>query len=60
MIRGAPAIPAHLSMAAARKIAELKRAMLLFVERNGQLVGLLDDRSLLQAADDATVARCLT
>ena len=58
-IRAVPVIPAHLSMAAARKIAELKRAAALFVERDGQLMGSLDQHALLEAPDDANVAACL-
>jgi CBS domain-containing protein len=58
-IRAVPIIPAHLSMAAARKIAELKRATVLFVERDGQLMGTLDEHALVEAPDDADVAGCL-
>jgi CBS domain-containing protein len=58
-IRAVPVIPAHLSMAAARKIAELKRATVLFVERDGRLMGALDEHSLVEAPDDAEVAGCL-
>ena len=54
-----PIIPAHLSMAAARKIAELKRATVLFVERDGRLMGTLDEHALVEAPDDAEVAGCL-
>ena len=43
-------------MTAARKIAELKRAAVLFVERDGQLVGILDERVLVEAPDDAEIA----
>jgi CBS domain-containing protein len=58
-IRAVPIIPAHLSMAAARKIAELKRATVLFVERDGRLMGTLDEHALVEAPDDAEVAVCL-
>jgi CBS domain-containing protein len=58
-IRAIPIIPAHLSMAAARKIAELKRATVLFVERDGRLMGALDEHALVEAADDAEVTDCL-
>jgi CBS domain-containing protein len=51
-----PAVPGHLSMAAARKVAALKQVGVLFVEHEGQLIGVLDDRALAEAADDATVA----
>ena len=50
-----PAVPGHLSMAAARKVAALKQVGILLVEREGQLVGVLDDRALAEAADDAEV-----
>ncbi len=58
-IRAVPIIPAHLSMAAARKIADLKRAAVLFVERDGRLMGTLDEHALLEAPDDAEVTDCL-
>jgi CBS domain-containing protein len=58
-IRAVPVIPSHLSMAAARKIAELKRAAVLLVERDGQLMGTLDEHALIEAPDDAEVAGCL-
>ena len=58
-IQAVPIIPAHLSMAAARKIAELKRATVLFVERDGRLMGTLDEHALVEAPDDAEVAGCL-
>ena len=58
-IRAVPSIPAHLSMAAARKIAELKRTTVLFVERDGRLMGTLDEQDLIEAPDDAEVAACL-
>jgi CBS domain-containing protein len=54
-IRAVPVIAAHLSMAAARKVAALKRAGRLFVERDGQLVGALDEQALAGAPDDAPV-----
>ena len=43
-------------MAAARKVAALKRAAVLFVERDGRLVGVLDDRALAESPDDDSVA----
>ena len=58
-IRAVPIIPAHLSMAAARKIGELKRASVLLVERDGRLMGTLDEHALVEAPDDADVADCL-
>jgi CBS domain-containing protein len=53
-------IPARLSMAAARKIARLKRVSLLFVEQGERLVGLVDARALARAPDDAGVAASMT
>jgi len=43
-------------MAAARKVAALKRVTVLFVERDGRLVGVLDERALTASPDDAKVA----
>jgi CBS domain-containing protein len=54
--RPVPAVPEHLPMAAARKVAALKRAALLSVERDGRLVGVLDERALAEADDGAEVA----
>jgi CBS domain-containing protein len=54
--RTVPAIPEHLTMAAARKVAALKRVTVLFVERDGRLVGVLDERAMAESADDAEVA----
>lgn len=48
----APVIPAHLTMAAARKIADLKRSPVLLVERDGLLAGVIDQHGLLASADD--------
>jgi CBS domain-containing protein len=42
-------------MTAARKVAALKRAPLLFVERGGRLIGAIDERALADAADDAAL-----
>lgn len=53
--RSIPAIPEHLAMAAARKVAVLKETPILFVERGGHLVGLLDERALADCPDDAKV-----
>ena len=58
--RRIPAIPEHLSMAAARKVAALKQVAVLFVEQAGRLLGALDERALAEAADDATVAASMT
>ncbi|MFL5304585.1 MAG: CBS domain-containing protein [Polyangia bacterium] len=51
-LAAAPVIPAHLTMAAARKVAELKRSPVLLVERDGVLAGIIDDNKLLASADD--------
>ncbi len=48
----APAIPSHLTMAAARKVADLKRSTVLLVERDGRLAGVIDQHGLLASADD--------
>lgn len=48
----APVLPAHLPMAAGRKVAELKKATLVLIERDGRLVGVVDQTALLAAADD--------
>jgi CBS domain-containing protein len=58
--RTIPAVAEHLSMAAARKVAALKQVALLLVERDGRLVGVLDERVLGEAADDAGVAASMT
>jgi hypothetical protein len=49
----APVIPAHLTMAAARKVAELKSSSIVLVERDGVLVGIIDQPALTASADDA-------
>ena len=54
-IRSIPALPAHLSMTAARKVAALKRAAALSVEIGGCLLGLVDERALAEAAGDAEI-----
>jgi CBS domain-containing protein len=51
-----PAVPLHLSMAFARKVAALTHALMLSVECEGVLLGLLDQRALFEAADEAVVA----
>jgi CBS domain-containing protein len=52
-MRRIPVIAAHLPMAAARKIAALKRIAVLLVELDDQIVGAVDE-SVLAAADDET------
>jgi CBS domain-containing protein len=58
--RPIPVIPAHLSMAAARKVAALKRIALLLVERDEQVIGTIDERALATAADETPVAAMTT
>jgi CBS domain-containing protein len=53
--RTIPAVAEHVTIGAARKVAALKRVEALFVERDGRLVGVLDEVALA-AADDADVA----
>lgn len=55
----APVIPAHLTMAAARKVAELKSASVLLVERDGVLVGILDQHALVATPDDVRAGGAL-
>ena len=50
-IRRVPVIPAHLSMAAARKVALLKQVSLLLVERDDQIVGTIDESALTEEND---------
>ena len=53
--RTIPAVAEHVTIGGARKVAELKHVTALFVERDGRLVGVLDERALA-ANDDAEVA----
>ncbi len=55
----APVIPAHLTVAAARKIAELKRSPALLVERDGVLAGIVDEHRLLASSDDVLVGEAM-
>jgi predicted transcriptional regulator len=55
-LRRIPAIPAHLSMAAARKIAALKRIALLLVEHEEQIVGTVGENALAGVDDETPVA----
>lgn len=59
MTRRQPVVPSHISMAAARKIAELKSADTLIVEDKGSLMGFLDGDSLRAGKDHQRVAECL-
>jgi CBS domain-containing protein len=58
-IRPIPVVPAHLTMAAARKVAALKRISLLLVEQNEQLVGVVGERALATAADPMPIAAAM-
>ena len=51
-----PIVPAHLKMAAARKIARLKGADMLLVEDGGQILGVVDGYTLEGAAENALVS----
>ena len=55
-IRPIPVVPADLPVAGARKVAALKRASLLLVERNEQVLGSVDERALAAAADAAPIS----
>ena len=55
-MRRVPVIPAHLSMDAARKVAVLKQIPLLMVERDGHIVGTIDERAFATDYDLAAVA----
>lgn len=59
MTRLNPIVPGHISMGAARKIAELKAADSLLVEDKGNLIGILDRETLLNAGQDRRVSDCL-
>jgi len=58
-IRPVPVVPAHLSMAAARKVAQLKQTSLLLVERDDHIVGTIDDRALAADHDLTAVAAAM-
>ena len=55
-IRPIPVVPADLPATAARKVAALKRASLVLVEKNERLVGFVDERALAAAVDAAPIA----
>lgn len=55
-MRRIPVIAAHLTIAAARKIAALKRINVLLVERDAQIVGTVDEGVLAGAADETMTA----
>jgi CBS domain-containing protein len=58
-IRHVPVIPAHHSMAAARKMALLKQSSLLLVERDDYIVGTIDERALAADHDLTAVAAAM-
>ena len=58
-IRRVPVIPAHLSMGAARKVAQLKQVSLLLVERDDRIVGTIDERALAADHDLTAVAAAM-
>ena len=58
-MRRIPVIAAHLSMAAARKVAALKRIAVLLVERDEQIVGTVDENVLAAADDDTATATAM-
>jgi Mg/Co/Ni transporter MgtE len=58
-MRRVPVIPAHLSMAAARKVALLKQSSLLLVEREDHIVGTIDERALAADHDLTAVAAAM-
>ena len=55
----APVVPIRLSVAYARKIAELKSATLLVVEEDGRLVGVVERRDLDRADDEGSLTGCM-
>jgi CBS domain-containing protein len=58
-LRPIPVIPVHLSMAAARRMAALKQIALLLVEREEQIVGMIDERALGADHDTTPVAAAM-
>ena len=54
-----PIIPWHLTVGAARKIAELKSTMILLVEEERRVVGVIDRRTLDTAGDADPVTACM-
>ena len=58
-IQPIPVVPAHLPMAAARKIAALKRISLLLVEQDERLVGFIGEHALATAADALPIAAAM-
>jgi CBS domain-containing protein len=60
MTRSQPAVPSHIPLSAARKIARLKGADALLVEDEGRLVGFLDSQVLERTKDEQRVADCMS
>jgi CBS domain-containing protein len=58
-IRQIPVIPAHLPMAAARKVAARKRIAVLLVEMGERIVGTVDESVLGAAADETPIAAAM-
>ena len=58
-MRRIPAVPAHLTVAAARKVAALKRIAVLLVEQEERVVGTVDEGALAGAAADALTATAM-
>ncbi len=58
-IRRLPVVPAHLSMAAARKVALLKQVSLLLVEREDHIVGTINEHALAVDHDLTAVAAAM-
>ena len=58
-MRRIPVIAAHLPMAAARKVAALKRIGVLLVELEEQIVGTVDESVFAAAADETRTATAM-
>lgn len=55
----APVVPSRLSVAYARKVADLKSAGMLLVEEDGRLVGIAERRELDRVEDEASLKSCM-
>jgi len=58
-MRRIPVIPAHLPMAAARKVAALQGIALLLVEQDELIVGTVDESALGSVDDETPVATAM-
>lgn len=58
-MRRIPAVPAHLTVAAARKVAALKQIAVLLVEQEERIVGTVDEGALADAAGDTPTAAAM-